>query len=338
MNTTEPRSRSAISIVVIGRNEGERLRRCLESVQVLAVRGLATEVIYVDSASTDRSLELAGQLGACFIGLKDGRLTAARARNAGWSRASADLVLFLDGDTVLHPGFVENALPLFDQLEVGVVWGHRRELFPTRSIYNRVLDLEWILPVGLSRFCGGDSLMRVEALRRSGGFDETLIAGEEPELSQRLRKSGYSIVHIDHPMTGHDIAMTRFSQYWLRAVRSGYAYAEVSSRFDHGGFWRVESQYNLRKTGLLACILLLAATLSVRGRSVWPLLGAGLIFFVAVVRTAWKSRKKSASWFTLLLYGIHSHFQHFAICQGQLQYFWSSRFGKASRLIEYKKV
>ena len=71
--------------------------------------------------------------------------------------------------------------------------------------------------------------MRKSALVEAGGFDASLIAGEEPELCRRLRAHGYRIEHIDVPMTGHDLNMTRFRQYWLRAVRAGHAYAEISS-------------------------------------------------------------------------------------------------------------
>ncbi len=73
--------------------------------------------------------------------------------------------------------------------------------------------------------------MRRSVLVEVEGYDPGLSAGEEPELCRRLRARGYRIVHIDAPMTRHDLNMTRFSQYWRRAMRAGYAYAEVSNRF-----------------------------------------------------------------------------------------------------------
>src|SRR5580698_9159558 len=90
-----------ISVVVIGRNEGERLRRCLQSVLSMAHDNFQTEIIYVDSGSTDGSVSLAEAMGAKAIALQPERPTAALGRNAGWRLATGSIVLFLDGDTIL---------------------------------------------------------------------------------------------------------------------------------------------------------------------------------------------------------------------------------------------
>ncbi len=153
-----------LSVVVIGRNEGERLARCLESVRAMTDPGGPVELIYVDSASTDGSPERAAALGATVMTVRPERPSAALGRNAGWRVAQAPLVLFLDGDTILHPRFVADSLPEFQNPPVTVVWGHRREIHPEASLYNRVLDLDWIYPPGPSEFCGGDALMRREPL------------------------------------------------------------------------------------------------------------------------------------------------------------------------------
>ena len=133
-----------VSVVVIGRNEGERLRRCLKSVFAMVRPNFEIEVIYVDSGSADNSVALAKTEGAKTIALTPQRPTAALGRNAGWQAARGSIILFLDGDTVLHPEFVAASLGEFSMPRVAVVWGHRRELYPHRSIYNRALDLDWI--------------------------------------------------------------------------------------------------------------------------------------------------------------------------------------------------
>src|SRR5215468_9607318 len=90
-------------VVAIGRNEGERLRKCLVSLSSVA----ATAVVYVDSGSTDGSPHLARRQGVEVIDLSLGApFTAARARNAGFKRLkeiSPDLayVQFVDGDCQL---------------------------------------------------------------------------------------------------------------------------------------------------------------------------------------------------------------------------------------------
>ena len=175
-----------ISVVVIGRNEGERLRRCLKSVISMVRDNFQTELIYIDSGSTDGSVAVAQEIGAKAIALQTERPTAALGRNAGWRAASGSIILFLDGDTILHPRFVVDSLHEFSANEVAVVWGHRRELYPKNSLYNRILDLDWIYPLGLTPYCGGDALFRRSTLEKTGGFEETLVAGEEPELCRRI--------------------------------------------------------------------------------------------------------------------------------------------------------
>ena len=219
-----------LSVVVIGRNEGERLRRCLDSVCSMKQPDSGIEVIYVDSGSTDGSVDLANNLGIKTICLRPARPSAALGRNAGWRGGRGNYVLFLDGDTVLHPRFVIDSLPEFSRPEIAVVWGHRRELYPQHSLYNRALDLDWIYRAGLTDYCGGDALFRRSVLEETGGFDETLIAGEEPELCRRIRERGFKILHIDRSMTGHDLAITHWKQYWRRALRAGHAFAEVADR------------------------------------------------------------------------------------------------------------
>ncbi|RQW79488.1 MAG: glycosyltransferase family 2 protein, partial [Methylococcus sp.] len=141
-----------ISFVVIGRNEGERLTRCLESIgEIRGVEG-EVDVIYVDSASTDDSVQRAQAEGARVLEVRPERPSAALGRNAGWKEALAPFILFLDGDTILHPDFPAQALAAMQDPSVAVVWGHRREIQTGTSVFNRVLDLDWIYPAGLSEF------------------------------------------------------------------------------------------------------------------------------------------------------------------------------------------
>lgn len=327
-----------LSVVIIGRNEGPRLTRCIRSVLAMRdVRG-AFEIIYVDSASSDGSAEHAKTLGASVIVVHPERPSAALGRNAGWRAARAPVVLFLDGDTILNPDFVAKALPLLKDPKVAVVWGHRRELRPEASIYNRVLDLDWIYPPGPSEFCGGDALMRRSALELVGGFDERLIAGEEPELCQRLRAQGLRIEHIDQPMTLHDLAITRWDQYWRRATRAGHAYAEVSSRFrgSKNPLWSSEVRRNWMHVGILLTAALGGIVLAIIEGSLWPLLLPIAFYLGLIVRTARRVEWKDPSLVTRLLYGLHSHLQQIPILVGQIGFYRDHRAGRQRRLIEYK--
>lgn len=329
----------SLAVVVIGRNEGERLTRCLQSIAAMKHSFATVEVIYVDSASNDDSVTRAAQAGARVIILPPGPTTAARGRNAGWRSTEAALVLFLDGDTVLDPNFVLSALAAMTEPQVAIVWGHRRELAPQASLYNRVLDLDWIYRPGASEFCGGDALMRREVLAEVDGYDEQLIAGEEPEMCGRLRSRGYQIMHIDCAMTGHDLAMTSFRQYWKRATRAGFAYAEVSRRFRNTAqpLWERDAKRNLVHGSVLLCLPGLGIVAALAMRSAIPVLCIALALCLLVVRTmrrvSWKSPGDTT---TALLYAIHSHLQQIPILFGQIKFVRER--GREQRLIEYKEA
>jgi glycosyltransferase involved in cell wall biosynthesis len=328
-----------LSVVIIGRNEGPRLLRCLESVTAMQPPPGGVEILYVDSASTDDSREIARKMGAQVIAIQPARPTAALGRNAGWRASRGRFVLFLDGDTILHPEFVVRSLEDF-AVDTAIVFGNRREIHPEASLFNRVLDLDWISTTGLVDACGGDALMRRAALEQVNGYDERLIAGEEPEMCRRMREHGWKVLHTDRPMTGHDLAMTRWSQYSRRAMRTGYAYAEVSERFRGTGlpFWEHEASHN-RKYAMIQIVVAGAAVLgSVLFRTPWPvLLLLGCLLLLAA-RTAGKVAWKTPSASTRFLYGLHSHLQQLPIFLGQLQYLSDRRNGRARGLIEYKEA
>jgi GT2 family glycosyltransferase len=327
-----------LSIVVIGRNEGERLVACLTSIAAADLAGLPAEVIYVDSMSTDGSAARAQQLGARVIVVRPERPSAATGRNAGWRAARGRFVLFLDGDTLLEPEFLPAALSeLQSSARIAVVWGHRRERFPEQSVYNRVLDLDWVYPPGDSEFCGGDALFRRSTLLAAGGFDESLIAGEEPELCARLRAAGLRIRHIDQPMTSHDLAMTRWSQYWRRAERAGHAYAEIAARTRSNGtpLWQEDARRNrVRGAAILAAPLAAAALVGAAGPA--GALAAGVLAAAVIGRSAWRARWKCRDARTLGLYAIHSHVQQVPILWGQIAWHLARRRGQPRGLIEYK--
>lgn len=224
-----PVNSPVIDSVVIGRNEGARLIVCLDSLTAAGFR----RIVYVNSGSTDDSIAAAEARGAQVVRLDVSvPFTAARARNAGVAALpqgdeAADYIQFIDGDCVLDPGWLPLAADfLTDNAVVGVVCGRRREIAPGASVYNRMIDSEWDTPIGRTRSCGGDALMRLQAFAAVGGFNPALIAGEEPELCVRLRQAGWQIWRLDLEMTRHDAAITRFGQWWRRARRAGHAYAE----------------------------------------------------------------------------------------------------------------
>ncbi|MGH7999144.1 MAG: glycosyltransferase family 2 protein [Brasilonema sp.] len=328
----------SVGVIVIGRNEGERLHQCL-----LSVIGEEKTVVYVDSGSTDGSVELARSLDVHVVELDLSiGFTAARARNAGFEylvrvKPEVEFVQFVDGDCLVIEGWLERAVcELIAQPDIVVVCGRRREEFPTNSIYNRLCDVEWNTPIGEVKACGGDSMMRVSALKKVGGFNPTLIAGEEPELCVRLRQNGGKILRIDAEMTLHDAQILRFEQWWKRSIRSGHAYAE--------GAWlhgrspeRLWVKDNLRSWfwALLLPLLTVASLLPTRGLSILLLLLAYTLLTYRVYRlTQLKGFKKKDA----IFYALFCLLEKYPKLLGQIQFYVFRLFKRQRTLVEYKSV
>jgi len=316
-----------IATVLIGRNEGDRLVRSLASLQ-----GQVDTIVYVDSGSTDNSLAEAAAVGAKIVELDTSvPFTAARARNAGFDLLMADdtppdLVQFMDGDCELQPDWLEKACThLAANPDIAVVCGRRRERYPENSVYNWMIDQEWDTPIGEAKACGGDALMRSDALVAVGRYNPTLIAGEEPEMCVRLRQAGWKIWRLDAEMTLHDAALTKLGQWWKRTRRGGHAFAEGA--FMHGappeGHFARETKSALLWGAALPALILLAALLI----SPWLLL-VFLIFPLQALRLHLKGFSQAEAGFLTL--------GKFPEAIGALEFHIRRLRGQKSTLIEYK--
>ena len=325
-----------LGIVVIGRNEGDRLRQCL-----LSVRQEIDNIVYVDSGSTDDSIATAKSLGVEVVELDlSAPFSAARARNEGFARAIAlypqlRFVQFVDGDCTVVAGWLKTAYSIMSQRsELAAICGRRREKFPQQSVYNLLCDIEWNTPVGEADACGGDAMMRVEAFQQVDGFNPSLIAGEEPELCLRLRKKGWKILRHDADMTLHDAQITRFSQWWKRAMRAGYAYIEVPSLHpeDEPQYWAKENK-SIRLWGFFIPAAIIGLFWLTHGWILLLLLGYLLIIYkiYGYMLTTGLSTKDS------LAYAISCVIGKFPQMQGQLQFYLCKLRGKRQSLIEYKR-
>ncbi|MGF1499200.1 MAG: glycosyltransferase family 2 protein [Elainellaceae cyanobacterium] len=323
-----------VGLVAIGRNEGERLLRCLRS----AIE-LVETIVYVDSGSTDGSVDAARNMGISVVELDlTIPFTAARARNAGFNHLlilnpEIEFIQFVDGDCEIAPGWIESAFQILkERADCAVVCGRRRERFPEQSIYNRLCDIEWDTPIGETKACGGDAMMRVSAFKQVNGFNPSLIAGEEPELCVRLRQAGWKILRANAEMTLHDAKMLRFGQWWKRSQRSGHAYAEGA--WLHG---RPPERHWVRETtsilvwGLFLPLLSLGLAAVSHGFSlllllVYPILSARI--FINSTKTL---PTKDAGF-----YALFCVIGKFSQASGALQFYWRRLRGQQSLLIEYK--
>lgn len=330
-----------VGIVVIGRNEGERFRACLASMPA----GLPA--VYVDSGSTDGSVDAARDHGAMVVDLPAvPGFTAARARNAGWRRLiqacpGLDYVQFIDGDCALDGGWIAGARAAMDaDAGLAVVFGRRRERFPEASLYNAQCDREWDVPIGEVRACGGDALMRVAALAAVGGYCDDMIAGEEPDLCLRLRQCGWRIQRIDREMTLHDANILHFSSWWKRARRAGHAYAEHvwRHRGDADPDWTRQMRSMVLWAIALPLVLIAGLVTAVAGQRLGLLLGFGVVALYAaqyarMVRRGIKSGASGAYAMGDAALMLAAKFAHLG---GTWTFLVNLLRGRRSRIIEYK--
>ncbi len=325
-----------VGLIAIGRNEGQRLRQCL-----LSGLGKVDCIVYVDSGSTDGSVDMARSLGVEVIELDLSiPFTAARARNAGFihlrqTHPQIEFVQFVDGDCEVVDGWLEKALQeLVDKSDVGVVCGRRRERFPESTVYNQLCDIEWNTPVGEAEACGGDSMMRVKAFEQVGGFNDSIIAGEEPELCVRLRQQDWKILRLDAEMTLHDAQMSRWNQWWKRMLRAGHAYAEGA--WIHGQspqrHWVKESQ-SIWLWGLFIPLLALALAFPTHEFSLLFLLGYPVLTYRIY---KYYTQQRGYSSRDSALYAVSCVLGKFPQLQGQMQFHINRLLGRRRTLVEYK--
>jgi len=326
-----------IAAIVIGRNEGSRLKRCLT-----ALAGAVRVLIYVDSGSTDDSVRAARKIGAEIVELDMSiPFTAARARNAGFDalqsrpdKAAFNIVQFVDGDCEIIDDWIDIGRGfLAEQETVGIVYGRLIERSPGSSVYNLMCNMEWDLPVGEVSSCGGNAMMRVAAFKDVGGYNASMIAGEEPELCYRIRQKGWRIFSLEENMVIHEADIAHFFQWWKRAVRSGNAYAEGHAM--HGEIfsgYRAKTIWSIFIWAFVLPIVIIGFAQWTGGLSVFFLCGYGLLW--------WRIRKsKIGKKFTPFEAGIFAMFSvvgKFAQLIGVIRYWTRRVFRRDPELIEYK--
>lgn len=321
-------------MVVIGRNEGARLVRCLESVRAADYPQEKIELIYADTDSTDDSCTVAAKAGAEVVPIRPERPCAAAARNAGLRRAHHELVHFFDGDTMVVASWFRRGVAAMKDPNVACVFGRVTEVAPTASVYNFWAHHDWYVPPGPADSCGGNALYLHDALEIVGGFDESLIAGEEPDLCYRIREGqGKLVMSLDQPMIQHDINMTRFAQYWRRCTRTGHGYAEIAHRHPGLRSWRIAH----RREPAHVLVGLAALALSLGFWTPWPVaVWAGLLA-AAVLRNAMRVRNRVGGFRSAILYSVHHYIAKLPITIGECTY-WFRLFFRRHRqpLMEYR--
>lgn len=198
----------SLSVVIPALNEEENIGRCIESV-VEATKELKREIIVVDSASTDNTVEIAQKYPVKIIQIKEKSLKSASAgKYIGNLFATDRYVQFLDSDMIIDKDWFNNALPLLDKNEniAGVVG------IPSQEHYDNYLAKQFEknferfaenIKEGETEQAGGAILFRKGVLDECGSWNPYLVAEEEMELCRRVLQKGYGFYVIIAKSTHH---------------------------------------------------------------------------------------------------------------------------------------
>jgi glycosyltransferase involved in cell wall biosynthesis len=319
-----------VGVVVIGRNEGQRLELCLDSIQRAEV-----PCVYVDSQSTDNSVDEAKKRNITSVVLDDSSpVNASRARNTGFATITElypdiDYVHFIDADCELDSGWLPKAIAaLDDDSSVEIVCGRLHEKYRNESIYMRLCDIDWYVPAGFVARCGGIFTVRKGVFSALEGFDTTLIAGADPEFCLRLTKGGGKVLALDADMGTHDSAMYHFSQWWNRCTKVGFGYANGAK----WGSWQKQARSALVWGAALPLFILMGSLF------ISPLFLGLLGLYGIQIYRVYKSGIDigTSNAYDKYLYAQFCVLAKFPEAKGVIRYFVNSIKGKQQKIIEYK--
>lgn len=314
----------ALSVIVIGRDEGANVSRALASamdaVDELPARA---EIIYVDSGSQDDSVERARAFPAVrVVAIPRETASAARARNAGISFARGRYVQLLDGDMVLDRAWLDAGWRAIRTGRAAAVVGRLVERPRHPTPWNRAFGLDWSRELGEVETVGGAALWQRSVLVALGGFDETLAVGEDPELCLRARALGHRLVALDAPMADHDLGLRTATDWWRRAVRVGESRASVAFHHPRYRPARRELVRPVLWTGLGATAAVVGASLGPRGLLVIAAL-ALLVLARRTVLDMWEGHSPSNA----LIHALHVYAVKFPIAFGVVRRWTTLRQG-----------
>jgi len=227
--------RELVSVVILTKNSAKTLSKCLESINGNR-REHKIEVILVDSGSTDDTLKIAKQYRVNKI-LQDEGKGLAYARDIGWRSAEGKYILFLDSDVVLPPDFLDKVLLIFMNPDVGGVSAKLYYVSEDKGIhakfqcYNTYLLAQQLSPTfpsevyGLHTAC---TIYRREALEKVNGFNYNFaMAGEDVDISTRVRQAGYRLHYIDSQATHAEFA----NRFRKQNFKYGKAYVLLHKKY-----------------------------------------------------------------------------------------------------------
>ncbi|MCQ9206661.1 MAG: glycosyltransferase [Omnitrophica bacterium] len=292
-----------ISCVVIGINSERTIAVCLESIKKSTYSNIV-EIIYVDGGSKDQSVTIAkGINGIKVIELNLHTPTPGKERNVGWQVARGEWIHFFDSDIVIDKNWFLEAVRYVEE-RTGAIFGWLKEAYPRKNFFHFVINLDWTNPGNKGNLFGGNVLVRRSVLEEIGGYNEDLIAGEDLELSARIHYYGWYTVGVNMIMCYHDINMRGLMQYFKRAFRAGYGFAEAGTKMLKIG----EKVWFLKTICISIKVMFILFLLGVTVLTEFKISGllALVMIFFPLIKIPYFRKKFKINFKDALIYAIHS--------------------------------
>ncbi len=280
----------SLSIVIIARNEAANIARAIESVLQATKEYPQAEVLLVDSASTDNTVEVAGQYPINIVRLPSAWFkSVAAGRYIGMHYSRGELVLHMDGDMELTPDWVNQSVSyMLAHPKVAAVGGYWRNIYiQGEHIFGE--EDNYHDPQGRIReelYVGGASLYRRSVIEATGGFQPFIRGEEDVELCMRMRYAGYKIIRLPVMMSRHYCIPLESQAGLLRRLRLNLwlGFGQVP-RYYFGTplFWmylKERGTYLVYFLGILISILTLLLTIFTDNLiyfSAWLLIAAAVL-------------------------------------------------------------
>lgn len=287
-----------ISFIVIGKNEGWRLKKCFDSIYKVTSQDniKSFEIIYVDSKSTDGSLEIAYSYNDIKTFLITGECNAAVARNIGANEAKGDTLFFIDGDMEIAPNFLPQVLDKDGKLIYPFLSGILEDIYYDKN-WNYINSSERYklgvtTPDRYEKVTGGLFIITAELWRGVEGMDTRFKKSQDFDLGLRL-----SAMRL--PLCRKSIFLARhhtISYYSRKNNASTVKYLALLARKHtlnkHYFSVFLFSQYTLAIFCLSVCVSLIGYPI------VWILYLLSLTYKISVAR----KKDEQIHWLELLFY------------------------------------
>lgn len=219
-----------LSIVIISRNEEANIARSIESALRATLHIENPEIILVDSASTDRTVEIAMKYPIRILQLHPSwPLSPSAGCYIGFLNSTGKYMQIIGGDMILAENWFEHALPILEKNDTvaGVAGIGTQEMHDTKMA-KRYSDYNTNIKMGEVQSFTGATLFKREILLAIGPFNPFLRAGEEGELCYRVINRGYKLLTLPFHMTHHlGFEPTIFSSLLHKFIRYTIAQGQI---------------------------------------------------------------------------------------------------------------